>query len=163
MITLAEERAEHAGAVEALLDRAYGDARLHKPSQRLRAGLTPLRGVSLVAIKREALIGTVRLWPVMAGRRRTLLLGPLAVDPEFRNQGVAATLVEEALARAAAAGEESVVLVGDETYYGRFGFKPDLTRGLVMPGQPDRNRLLACELKPGALRGARGRLARLAA
>ncbi len=116
----------------------------------------PLAGLSLVALAGDALVGTVRLWPVLAGRRRALLLGPLAVDPARRDEGIGAALMTEALRRAADTGEESVLLVGDADYYKRFGFVRDLTTGLWLPGPTDRRRFLARELKPRALEKARG-------
>ena len=163
MITLTDERAEHAPAVERLLDAAYGEQRRHKTSQRLRAGQAPLRGPSLVALDRDRLIGTVRLWPVLAGGRRALLLGPLAVDPAWREQGVGGALMEEALRRAEASGEGSVLLIGDPLYYERFGFTRDATSRLLLPGPVDRKRFLARELRPQALNRARGDVLPLAA
>jgi predicted N-acetyltransferase YhbS len=84
------------------------------------------------------------------------LLGPLAVDPDYRNRGVGTALMRRAIARARLAGHGAILLVGDATYYGRFGFSAALTGGLWMPGCHDRDRLLAIELKPGALAGADG-------
>ena len=49
-----------------------------------------------------------------------------------------------------------VLLVGDAPYYARFGFTPDLTAGLDLPGPVDRARFLGLELVPGALSGASG-------
>ncbi|MFO0996378.1 MAG: N-acetyltransferase [Alphaproteobacteria bacterium] len=154
--TLADEREEHATAVERLLDVAYGPSRHRKTSQRLRKGRPPERGLSLVAFAGGQLVGTIRFWTVSAGGRRALLLGPLAVDPAHWSQGIGGALVEEALKRAAEAGEDAVLLVGDAPYYGRFGFTKELTRELWLPGPVERDRFLALELKPGALQGARG-------
>ena len=50
----------------------------------------------------------------------------------------------------------AVLLVGDAPYYGRFGFSSEKTAALWLPGPYERHRLLACELDPGALDGARG-------
>ena len=49
-----------------------------------------------------------------------------------------------------------MLLVGDVAYYSRFGFSAENTGALRMPGAYDPDCLLACELVPGALRGARG-------
>ena len=49
-----------------------------------------------------------------------------------------------------------MLLVGDASYYGRFGFSADKTGGLWLPGPFERHRLLGCELVPGALHSARG-------
>lgn len=155
-ITLADERIEHAPAIETLLDSAFGEARWHKTCQRLRDGQAPLQGVSLVAMERDTLVGTVRLWPVRAGRKRALLLGPLAVGAAWRKLGVGARLIGEAIRRAQAAGEESVILVGDADYYGRFGFTRKPTNGLWLPGPVDRRRFLARNLRGGALDDVKG-------
>lgn len=163
MVTLVDERHEHAPAIERLLDVAFGEGRWHKTCQRLRDGQAPLPGLSLVALDRDALVGTVRLWPVLAGRRRALLLGPLAVDAAYRDQGIGARLTEEALKRARAHGDKAVLLVGDAAYYERFGFRPGLTRGLWLPGPVERERFLARELRPKALHRAEGPVMRMAA
>ena len=49
-----------------------------------------------------------------------------------------------------------MLLVGDMSYYARFGFSGEKTGTLWLPGPYERQRLLGCELKPGALAGARG-------
>jgi predicted N-acetyltransferase YhbS len=163
MITLKTERDEHAGAIEQLLDKAFGEARHYKTCQRLRDGQEPIRDLSLVALGKGQLIGTVRMWAMRAGRHRTLLLGPLAVDPTWQDQGVGAALMQEAIRLAKGMGEKSVILVGDEDYYSRFGFKADATSGLYLPGPVDRKRFLANQLVDGALVGAAGDVRPLAA
>jgi len=116
--------------------------------------------LSLVAVERGRIVGTVRLWQVTAGPGRpALLLGPLAVDPAQRNRGIGSTLVRRAIAQARMAGHRAILLVGDAPYYGRFGFTAAKTGELWMPGRFERDRLLALELKPEALAGARGLIA----
>lgn len=163
MIQFVDERHEHAPAIERLLDVAFGEERWHKTCQRLRDGQAPLAGLSLVALDRDALVGTVRLWPVLAGRRRALLLGPLAVDPAYRDQGVGARLTGEALSRAWKQGEKAVLLVGDAPYYERFGFRRKPTERLLLPGPVDRKRFLARELQPESLAGVSGPVQKIAA
>jgi predicted N-acetyltransferase YhbS len=157
MVTIREERIADLAAREALLDEAYGAARFSKTSERLREGRCPATGLSLVAVDRHRLVGTVRLWDVAAGSApNALLLGPLAVHPDYRNRGIGTALVRRAITRARLAGYSAILLVGDEAYYDRFGFSAALTSELWMPGRPDPDRLLALELKPDALAGARG-------
>jgi predicted N-acetyltransferase YhbS len=164
MIALHDERPEHAPAIERLLDQAFGPDRWHKTCQRLRDGQAPIPGLSLVALEGDELVGTVRLWPVRLGlARRGLMLGPLAVDDRKRSGGIGAKLMGAALARAEAAGEPSVFLVGDPDYYRRFGFRPDATTGLHLPGLVERRRFLGREFRPGALSDARGLVQKLAA
>ncbi len=156
MVTIRDESPSDVPAREALLDRAMGQARFDKPSERLREGRVPARGLALAAEREGALIGTVRLWSIAAGSAgEGLLLGPLAVDADHRALGVGARLMREALWRAARAGHAFVLLVGDAPYYERFGFERAPT-GLVMPGPTDPARFMAFGFRPGVLAGAAG-------
>ena len=92
----------------------------------------------------------------IGGKGGASLLGPLVVDPEFAGQGYGRALVSEALEAARARGVRLVVLVGDEPYYGRFGFKAVPPGQIALPGPVDPRRLLAAELEPGALPRYRG-------
>jgi predicted N-acetyltransferase YhbS len=157
MVTIREEKNADIAAREALLDDAYGPARFAKTSQRLREGRLAADGLSLVAVDRGRLVGTIRQWHVSAGPGRpVLLLGPLAVDPAHRNRGIGSALMRRAISRARLAGHGAILLVGEAAYYGRFGFASTPTADLWMPGRYERDRLLALELRPGALAGARG-------
>jgi predicted N-acetyltransferase YhbS len=133
-----------------------GAGRRLKPSERIREGRLPSQGLAFVARDNGRVIGSVRLWDVEAGGRRSLLLGPLAVDPGTQSRGVGSGLMQVALNRAELAGHGSVILVGDPEYYERFGFAADPARGLVMPGPFERRRMLGLELADRALSGAEG-------
>ncbi|MEA3025285.1 MAG: hypothetical protein QOF91_570 [Alphaproteobacteria bacterium] len=157
MTTIRLEKSSDAAAREALLDAAYGPVRFEKPSERLRAGRKPVRGLSFVAVEDGRVIGTVRVWDVVAGPAcPALLLGPLAVDPIHQRRGIGAALMRHALRAAARHGHGAVLLAGDAAYYGRFGFSAERTGALWLPGLADRSRLLGRELAAGALDGVRG-------
>jgi predicted N-acetyltransferase YhbS len=158
MIRIDREAPAEAGARESLLDLAFGRRRQKKTSERLRNGRLPAEGLSFSArTKAGRLIGTLRLWHVSAGADRpVLLLGPLAVDPSYRRRGIGSALMREALSQAAEHGHGAVLLVGDEPYYKRFGFSRAPTEHLRLPGPFERDRFLALELVPGALRDAHG-------
>lgn len=159
-LAIRDEASHDVDAREALLDAAFGPARFLKTCQRLRDGCAPAQGLALVATDDDgALIGTLRLWPILAGGREALLLGPLAVAGRSRSLGVGRALIEASLERAAALGHRAVLLVGDAPYYSRFGFERRFTERLTMPGPVERARFLGLELARGALEGARGRVA----
>jgi predicted N-acetyltransferase YhbS len=105
-------------------------------------------------------VGTVRLWDVAMGEGggAALLLGPLAVCPSQKGAGIGSGLVRHAIAEARRLGHRAVLLVGDEPYYGRFGFSAEKTGKLAMPGPYEQHRFLALELCEGALDGAVGTL-----
>jgi predicted N-acetyltransferase YhbS len=166
MVAIRHERPADVASREALLDVAYGPVRFTKTSERLREGRLP--ELAFVATEARRIVGTLRLWqvsvphpnpPPQAGEGKgggALLLGPLAVHPICRKRGIGSTLVQHALREAARRCHGSVLLVGDAPYYGRFGFSSAQTGALWLPGPYEQHRLLACELKPGALDGARG-------
>jgi predicted N-acetyltransferase YhbS len=159
-IEIRREKACDIAARDHLLDAAFGPDRFTKSSERLREGRVPARGLAFAAFDSDNLVGTVRLWSVMAGNvTRCLLLGPLAVDESVRKHGVGAVLMWRALRAAKARGYRAVLLVGDPAYYNRFGFSAGNTRNLRMPGPYDYDRLLACEFVPGVLRRAHGMIA----
>jgi predicted N-acetyltransferase YhbS len=157
------ERASDVATREALLDACFGLNRHLRTCQRLRDGRAPAEGLAFSAVRQDGekgrLVGTLRLWHVSAGDLPALVLGPLAVDPSCREFGVGAALMRQALAAAEAAGHGAVLLLGDAPYYARFGFSVQKTGELSLPGPFERDRLLALELREGALDGACGMIA----
>jgi predicted N-acetyltransferase YhbS len=155
MVTIRYERPTDLAAREALLDLAFGDARFAKASERLREGRLPADGLSLIATDRGRVAGTVRLWHVSAGPDLpALLLGPLAVHPDCRGRGIGAALMTRAIEEARRRGHREILLVGDEPYYGRFGFSAAATGALSLPGPYERHRLLSLSLQSDALAAA---------
>jgi predicted N-acetyltransferase YhbS len=153
MISIRKERPPDIAAREALLDEAFGSLRWRKSSQRLRDGRSPADGLAFVATEGKRVVGSA-----CGTGHSALLLGPVAVASDCRNRGIGAALINHALNTARRRGHGAIVLVGDAPYYGRFGFSTEKTGALRMPGPFERHRLLALELVPGALKGARGLL-----
>ena len=113
--------------------------------------------LELVAEENGVLIGHIMLTGASirknGGCFDTLIFAPLSVALEWRTKGIGAALVREALAKAAALGLSSAVLIGDPAYYKRFGFHS--AAPISYPGVP-KEYTLACELMPGALRNISG-------
>jgi putative acetyltransferase len=61
-------------------------------------------------------------------------LGPLAVPPALQKRGIGQLLVLRGLEELRTLGAKGCVLLGDQGYYGRFGFRP--WPGLVLEGAP---------------------------
>lgn len=152
------ETLRHAAAVEALVDKAFGPGRFAKSSERLREGAARLETCSFVALRGQAVIGSVRLWPVSIGGAPAAFLGPLAVDSEQRSAGLGQALVEAACGAAAADGWRAVLLVGDAPYFARLGFSAALSGQIQMPGPADPGRVLLKALVPGGDQGLSGRV-----
>jgi len=156
ILPIASESPADSWARERLLDEAFGAARSGKTAERLREGRLPAQGFSIAAWDAGELIGTLRMWHVLACEVPALLLGPLAVAKAYRSRGLGRRLMAAALLRAASAGHKAVLLVGDAAYYEPFGFSRRHTLRLVLPGPVDEARFLGLELKCGALKAARG-------
>jgi predicted N-acetyltransferase YhbS len=155
-LTILPETPGDAAAIERLLARIFGPGRYTKSAYRLREGSRHMLDLSFTAWVGTLLVGSVRLSPIRVGATPALLLGPLTVEPPFRERGIGYALIERALAQAKAKGYRLVVLVGDEPYYGRSGFKPIPKGRAAMPGPVDPARLLVCELDAGAFDGVGG-------
>ncbi|MCB1516784.1 MAG: N-acetyltransferase [Hyphomicrobiaceae bacterium] len=157
---IVDEAPHHVALRENLLDRVMGEIRFRRSSERIREGRMPSEGLARIAVSEEGkVLGTVRLWDAAAGGLRgAVMLGPLAVEPDLKGQGIGQALMRDAIGRAGALGRSAIVLVGDAEYYCRFGFSAHAARRLAMPGPFERHRLLALELQRGALDRAHGTL-----
>jgi predicted N-acetyltransferase YhbS len=154
--TILPETVDDALAVERLHERTFGPGRYAKTAYRIREKVAHLPELSFTARIGTLLVASVRLSPIRIGEARALLLGPLTVDPPFRERGVGQALIMRALEEAKARGHRLVVLVGDEPYYGKCGFRPIPKRQVTMPGPVDPARLLIAELADGAFEGVSG-------
>ena len=155
-LNILPEKRDDAIAIERLYERTFGPGRYAKTSYRLREQVAHCLDLSFTAHIGTLLVGSVRLSPVRVGETKALLLGPLTVEPPFRERGVGKALIERALGEARAQGHRLVILVGDEPYYGKFGFKRIPPGRARMPGPVDPARLLVAELAAGAFDGVSG-------
>jgi predicted N-acetyltransferase YhbS len=151
--------------IEKLDERAFGPGRYARTAYRLREGVAPDFALSFVAHVGTLLVGSNIMTPVQCGCENgdlvgAMLLGPLTVEPAFRSRGIGEALAARSLEAARAAGQKLVILVGDEPYYGRLGFKRVPLGRLTLPGPVDPARVLICELVPGAFEGVAGRVSR---
>jgi predicted N-acetyltransferase YhbS len=155
-VTMLVETADDAASIDRLNERTFGPGRYAKTAYRIREDVSHSLDLSFTARIGSLLVGSVRLSQVRIGTTAALLLGPLTVEPPFRERGIGQALMERALSEARGRGHRLVVLVGDEPYYGKAGFKR-VPKGVVtMPGPVDPARLLVCELQTGAFESVTG-------
>jgi putative acetyltransferase len=83
--------------------------------------------ISLVAVDGEALIGHVAFSPVTinGGGGGWFGLGPVSVKPAYQGAGVGSALIRDGLKQLQFHGAEGCVVLGDPSYYARFGFERD--------------------------------------
>jgi predicted N-acetyltransferase YhbS len=155
-LTILPETAGDAAAIERLHERTFGPGRYARSAYRVREGRGHVLELSFTARIGTLLVGSVRLTPICIGDTKALLLGPLTVEPPFREHGVGSALIARALKEAKGAGHKLAVLVGDEPFYGKHGFKRIPKGRVKLPGPVDPARLLVAELAKGAFDGVAG-------
>jgi predicted N-acetyltransferase YhbS len=163
MFRLLPERPDDAMEVEMLLDLAFAPGRQLLSSYRLREGVPPVAELCrVVRDEYDAVVGAIRFWPVAIGEARApaLLLGPIAVHPIRQGEGLGALMMEDTLAAARWLGWHRVILVGDEPYYSRFGFRRETAAALTFPPPTNAARVLGLALTPGAFDGIAGAVCR---
>jgi predicted N-acetyltransferase YhbS len=149
---LVTERPELSAEVEHMLDRAFGPGRYAKMSERIRErGARFEPALSRVAVEADHVIGCCRIHAMRVGAGPAYLLGPLAVDPGARREGVGAALTRDAVAACRAAGGGAVILVGARSFFGPIGFSQIPKGRVAFPGPVDPARALWIELRPGGL------------
>ena len=142
-LQLRHETPDDIAAIEAVTIAAFADAPHTSHTEQfivraLRAAneLT----LSIVAEEHGRVVGHVALSPVTIThehRRKTegwYGLGPISVLPPRQGQGIGSRLMEQALSELRAMQAAGCVLLGDPTYYTRFGFQAHA--GLQLPGVP---------------------------
>lgn len=116
--------------------------------------------ISLVADLGSQVVGHILFTAVSIGDTpagpKTLGLAPMAVHPEFQDQGVGHALVEAGLEACAVAGCEVVVTLGHPDYYSRFGFESAVEEGISYVGAQYDPFFMVKELVAGALENYQG-------
>ncbi len=130
-IEIRPERPEDAAAIDALLRAAFPAAEEADLVRHLRDGGD--LALSLVAEENGEIIGQVAFVPVALDPDpgyRSWGLAPISVHPRRQGQGIGSALTKAGLDLASASGIGLVLVLGDQNYYGRFGFDTMLAAGI---------------------------------
>ena len=144
----------------AFLAAAYSDHKEHDLVDRLRKSSHFIPELSLVAVLKEKIIGYILL--TLAGIKMddsvhpTLALAPVAVHPDHQKRGIGAGLIEYAHHKAIELGNESIVLIGHQDYYPKFGYQLAKKFGISYPFDVPEFNSFVLELREGALKGITG-------
>ena len=104
-----------------LIDALRADASLYVPE------------LSFVALEGETVVGHVMNTWNLVGETPVLQLSPLGVLPEHQGQGHGSALARASVDAVRARGEPALIVEGNPTYYGRFGFVRADELGLLPP------------------------------
>jgi len=141
-------RADDHPAIADIVTEAFGRADEARLIERLRADGDVL--FELVSGSADALDGHILFSRLWADRYEMFAaLAPLAVRPGSQRAGVGAALVRAGLDSAREFGAHGVLVLGDPTYYGRFGFASQAATQVRAP-YAGRDSFQALALEPGA-------------
>jgi putative acetyltransferase len=149
--------------VYALNKSAFLEENEAKLVDMLRSNDAFIPELSLVAISGNEIIGhilftEIKIYGDGANTTRSIALAPMAVKPEFQKRGVGTKLIAAGLQRAAELGYGSVIVVGHERYYPRFGFVPAEKWNIRCPFDVPPNVFMALELVQDGLKNAVGQV-----
>lgn len=137
--TIRPESSKDRASIHALTGAAFRDVPHSSHTEQFIVDALRSRGeldLSLVAEKDGQVVGHIALSPVTISDGSTgwFGVGPISVLPGCQGQGIGAALMHAALDALRGQGAQGCVVLGEPSYYGRFGFHAE--PGLVLPGVP---------------------------
>jgi predicted N-acetyltransferase YhbS len=164
-VQLRQESEEDYNRVFALIKEAFRSEEFsdHKEQllvRNLRNSLAFIPELSLVAITGNEVVGHILLTRIQIKNAHetfeSLALAPVSVKPSHQKMGIGGQLIKEAHKIARTLGYKSIVLLGHETYYPKFGYKLASKYGIKIPFEaPDEN-CMVIELVDSGLNGVNG-------
>ena len=160
MLIIRSETIEDYDTIFEVNKLAFGQENEAKLVENLRQGHNFNPQLSLVAVKNSEVVGHILFSDVIIQSQKgdfwALALAPLAVHPEYQNQGIGTQLVQQGLKQCKTLGYLVVIVIGHPTFYTRFGFSSAKAKGLSVIWQVPDEAFLILELIPNALDGISG-------
>ncbi|MCB9849815.1 MAG: N-acetyltransferase [Phycisphaerales bacterium] len=142
-------------AIDQVNDVAFGGDGESRLIRALRNRADFDSGLSLVAEREGVVIGHILFTSIRidgeGGSTPAQALAPMAVLPDWQNQGIGSRLVRVGLRMCRERRHGIVVVLGHPKYYPRFGFVPAPPIGIAPPFPVSDDAFMVCALKHGAL------------
>jgi len=130
--------------------------------ERLRNSSTFIPELSLVAEIDGTIVGHILLAKLKIARNKqefdSLVLAPVSVLPKFQGKGIGGQLIKQAHIVAKELGYHSVVLLGHEQYYPKFGYQQASLFGIELPFDAPKENCMVIELTKDGLKGISGKV-----
>lgn len=147
---------------EAFKNEEFSDHREHYLVQRLRNDAKFIPELSMVAEIDNKLAGYILMTEAFIagpeGSQKTLALAPIAVSIAFQKKGIGSKLMRYAHEKARELGYTSIVVIGHEDYYPKFGYQPAHIFGITFPFKVPEGNAFVMELEKDALLGVQGKV-----
>lgn len=158
MLIIRSETPADIPAIRRINEQAFGRPDEAQLVEKLRDAAAII--LSLVAEEEDHLLGHILFSPVLVGEGEdgvaAAALGPMALLPEYQNQGIGGMLVRHGLDTCHQLGHDVVIVLGHPNFYPRFGFRPAPPLGIHYSQPLPEGVFMVAELRPDALQGIRG-------
>jgi len=145
---------------EAFKTEEFSNHKEHFLVERLRKSDAFIPELSIVAEIDGKIIGHVLVTKLKIKNKtsdfNSLALAPVSVLPEFQRKGIGGKLITQAHNRAIELGHKSIVLLGHEKYYPRFGYEQADKYGIKLPFEVPKENCMVIELVKNGLNGVSG-------
>ncbi|MGO1597511.1 MAG: GNAT family N-acetyltransferase [Sphingobacterium sp.] len=164
-IIIRKENQTDYAAVFDLIEKAFekltlSDHREQFLVQRLRESTAFVPELSMVAEIKNKIVGHILLTKLKIKNGQdefdSLALAPVSVLPEYQGKGIGGMLIQEAHKKARELGHQSIILLGHEKYYPKFGYKQADNFGIELPFEVPKENCMAIELTENSLDGVSG-------
>lgn len=117
--------------------------------------------LSLVAIIDNNIVGHILFTKIniidnKGNENESLALAPMAVSPKYQKSGIGGQLIKNGLDKAREMNFKSVIVLGHENYYPKFGFEPTTKWGITSHYDVPANVFMGIELVDDGLKNVSG-------
>ena len=147
---------------QAFENEEYSDHKEQFLVERLRKSNAFIPELSIVAEVDNKIVGHILLTKLEIendiNTYESLALAPVSVLPEFQGKGVGSKLILHSHEVAKELGYKSIILLGHEKYYPRFGYELTNKYGIEMPFDVPAENCMVAVLAKNGLSGVRGKV-----
>lgn len=147
---------------KAFENEEYSDHKEQFLVERLRKSNAFIPELSIVAEVDNKIVGHILLTKLEIendiNTYESLALAPVSVLPEFQGKGVGSKLILYSHEVAKELGYKSIILLGHEKYYPRFGYELTNKYGIEMPFDVPAENCMVAVLAKNGLSGVRGKV-----
>jgi predicted N-acetyltransferase YhbS len=147
---------------ESFRNENFSDKREHFLVDRLRKSDAFVNELSLVAESEDTIVGHILLTKIKIKNGKdvfnSLALAPVTVLPKFQKRGIGGMLIKAAHKKAKELGFTSIVLLGHEEYYPRFGYELISNYGIKLPFEAPEKNCMIIALTENGLDGVIGKV-----
>ena len=158
--TKADHLKVHELIASAFQNEEHSDHREQFLVERLRKSNAFIAELSLVAEIENEIVGHIMLTKIQIENENksfeSLALAPVSVKPEFQRKGIGSKLIIESHAIAKSLGYKSIIVLGHEGYYPRFGYERTNKYHIEMPFDVPEENCMVISLSENGLLGVSG-------